>query len=251
MELVRSKIEHIDIEEYRNLIIQKENLRKEGFQWEMRYYKEFGDLIKQSFELKIECILLKKQISFCQSKVNKNEIINRRSLDDYLLFYKEKYQDQLDDLTSTINNAKKERAVSDSDFQEIKKIYKKIVKKIHPDLHPELFERIEIQNLWNQVEFAYFANDIDGLRNLDFMVSLAVDDDISDLDIPDIKDRIIDLKGEIKEILQTKPYIFKNIMCYPEERIKVSEQLEKEIDDYKVYKDKLEKMLAKYKIEEW
>lgn len=252
MEIIKSNIEKTDIEEYRNMIIQKENIKKEGIMWERKYYKEFGDLIKQSFELKVECILLKKQISFCQSKVNKNEIINRQSLDDYLLSYKDKYQKQIDDLTSTINEAKKERVcATESEYLEIKQIYRKIVKTIHPDIHPELFEKLEIQNLWNQVEEAYFGNDLDGLKSLDLLVSLAVDEDINDIDIPDIKDRIIDLKSQIKELLENKPYIFKNIICYPEEKIKVSEQLEKEIDDYKEYKDKLEKMLAKFKIEEW
>lgn len=252
MEIVKSKTECPELEEYQNLIFQKESLIKEGLKWEQEYYKEFGNLIKQSFELKVECIILKKQISFCQSKVNKNENIYRKSLEDYLSFYKEKYQNELDDLTSTINNAKKEGLpVPESDYQEIKKIYRNIVKKIHPDLHSDLFERFDIRTLWNQVEEAYFANDLERLKTLDFLVSMAVNDDIENLDIPDIKSRIVDLRIQVKEILRTKPYTFKNIMCYPEERIKVEEQLEKEIDDYKVYKAKLEEMLSKFNIEEW
>lgn len=252
MEIVKSKTERPELEEYKNLIFQKERLIKEGLKWEQEYYKEFGNLIKQSFELKVECIILKKQISFCQSKVNKNENIYRKSLEDYLSFYKEKYQNELDDLTSTINNAKKEGLpVPESDYQEIKKIYRNIVKKIHPDLHSDPFERFDIRTLWNQVEEAYFANDLERLKTLDFLVSMAVNDDIENLDIPDIKSRIVDLRIQVKEILRTKPYTFKNIMCYPEERIKVEEQLEKEIDDYKVYKAKLEEMLSKFNIEEW
>lgn len=89
MEIVKSKTEHPELEEYQNLIFQKENFIKEGIRWEREYYKEFGNLKKQSFELKVECILLKKQISFCQSKVNKDENIYRKSIEDYLSFYKE------------------------------------------------------------------------------------------------------------------------------------------------------------------
>ena len=49
---------------YEELLLKKENLRKEGRQYYISYMKLFGDLMVEVFRKKIECIRKKKMIAF-------------------------------------------------------------------------------------------------------------------------------------------------------------------------------------------
>ena len=48
-------------DEYKSLILKRDDLKKKAFQYQEDYYREFGDLLKESFALKVECITLKKK----------------------------------------------------------------------------------------------------------------------------------------------------------------------------------------------
>ena len=49
---------------YEELLLRRDELRKEAFQLERQYVRTFGDLILQVFEKKIECIRKNKTIEF-------------------------------------------------------------------------------------------------------------------------------------------------------------------------------------------
>ena len=54
-------------EQYENLILQRDRLEKEAEQYRMNYFREFGELITDAFQARIDCIALKKSIAFCQT----------------------------------------------------------------------------------------------------------------------------------------------------------------------------------------
>ena len=59
--------------EYEQLLIKRDSLRKEAGLIYQEYYKQFGELLIRVYEKQVECIKLKKMISFAQTAINKNE----------------------------------------------------------------------------------------------------------------------------------------------------------------------------------
>lgn len=251
MEIIKTSATKNEFEAYQILVMQKENLKKEAIRWEKEYYRVYGDLIKKAFTLKIECISLKKQISYCQSKFNNGEKIQKSELISYIDDYLSEYNSELNRLIDIIEDANAIKSkISLVDYNELKSVYRRIVKKIHPDLNPKLFEREEVKDLWDKVEAAYIANDLDELKGLEILVSLITDSDVSELDIKDIQDRIADIKDEIHTIITTKPYIYKDMVNDQEAIIKKKEELNSEIEEYQKYKAELETILKTFDIED-
>ena len=54
-----------DYPKYESLLLQRDQLKKEALLYRRAYIHEFGKLINQVFEKKIECIRIKKSIAFC------------------------------------------------------------------------------------------------------------------------------------------------------------------------------------------
>ena len=71
-------------ERYENLILQRDRLEKEAEQYRMEYFREFGELITDAFQARIDCIALKKSIAFCQAKRNAGEESDPISLQEYV-----------------------------------------------------------------------------------------------------------------------------------------------------------------------
>ena len=69
---------------YEELLMERDELLKEVFQYERAYIREFGELILQVFEMKLECIRKKKTIEYCQSFINKGKSIDSDALKEYL-----------------------------------------------------------------------------------------------------------------------------------------------------------------------
>ena len=58
------------MKEYEDLILQRDRLEKEADQIRLNYLREFGEEITAAFQARIDCIALKKSITFCQMKKN-------------------------------------------------------------------------------------------------------------------------------------------------------------------------------------
>ena len=52
------------LERYEALILQRDRLAKEADHYQLEYFREFGELITDAFQARIDCIALKKSISF-------------------------------------------------------------------------------------------------------------------------------------------------------------------------------------------
>lgn len=82
---------------YEELLLQRDSLRKQGEQYLVSYYQIFGDLLVESFELRIECIRKKKIIAYCQQQVNHGKAINGSALDRYIHREMAAYESDLKD----------------------------------------------------------------------------------------------------------------------------------------------------------
>lgn len=94
---------------------------------------------------------------------------------------------------------------------ELKKLYYQLVKQLHPDLHPE--QDHAMRQLWQQVQDAYDAGDLEKLRAL----SLLLHDPKPSQDTPDaleklqkdhdaLEKRVLELEQKIAEIEAQPPF---------------------------------------------
>ena len=77
---------------YEELLTRRDEVRKQAFQYERAYVREFGDLILQVFQIKIECIRKKKTIEYCQAFTNRGQSVDQNALQEYLQKELEEYQ---------------------------------------------------------------------------------------------------------------------------------------------------------------
>ena len=77
-EIIRSQDSRFD--EYEQLLLERDRLRRDARDYMVLYIHEFGDLLTAVFRLKVSCIEKKKTIAFCQKYVNRGEYIDINKL---------------------------------------------------------------------------------------------------------------------------------------------------------------------------
>ncbi|MBR5314679.1 MAG: hypothetical protein IKU45_04640, partial [Clostridia bacterium] len=120
---------------------------------------------------------------------------------------------------------------------------------IHPDIVPELHDNEKIMDLWQMLVDAYAHNDLTEIQSVEVMVHKVFKDenmDIEDLKIPNIDERIEQVKNEIETITHTDPYLYK-FLIEDEKAIetKISE-LNGEYETYVKYEEELTEILKQY-----
>ena len=245
MEIIRVASENYD--RYEELLLQRDQLEKEAEGYRLEYTREFGDLITESFKAKIECIGIKKSITYCQTRKNKGLSINSAEMKDYLDTHMAAYYTELNSLIAQHNFAKSGKPISPNQVSEIKKIYRRLAKMLHPDISPLTSKYPELLTMFRDVISAYRNNDLKRLQELDVMIAKTLDEigeEHVDIVIPNVEERISELEEEIARIIRTEPYTYKEILA---DAFKVEEKkkaLEKELEDYKTYLGELQKILS-------
>jgi len=231
---------------YEELLIRKEQLKKEAFLYQREYVAEFGDLILEVFQKKIECIRKKKTIEFCQRAANYGENVDQENLQRYLEKEMADFQEQLDAMIKDTESAKKRETLSPAEVMQIKKLYHKLVKVMHPDINPKVQEVEELQILWHRIVVAYECNDLEGLQELEVQAMAALEGigvNVIQLDIPDIEEKIVRLENDIKRIKETEPYTYKYLLEDPEAVEEKKKELKLELEEYIVYSKQLDEIL--------
>ena len=232
---------------YEELLLRRDELRKEAYISQRCYTAEFGDMIITVFEKKIECIRKKKTIEYCQIAANHGKMVDQQQLRDYIQAEMQGFQNQLDDMIDDTVNAKKRGTITQFELLQIKRIYHRLAKTIHPDINPNVDASKELQDLWNRIVIAYDCNQLKEIQELEILVTAALKDagiENSDVDIPDIADKIAELETEIKKIKETDPYMYRFLLEDPAAVKEKKEQLKEELNEYNEYSDQLEKILC-------
>ena len=204
-----------DYKKYEELLLMRDELRKEAFQLERAYMREFGDLILEVFQMKIECIRKKKSIEYCQYYANRGESVDQDNLQAFLQKEMEEYQAKLDAMIKDNDASKKATQVAESDLMKIKKIYHRLVKQIHPDINPEMDKNEKLKELWTRLVVAYNCNDLKEMQETEVLITAQVSKlkpGALDIKIPDIAERIEALEAEIEKIRNTDPYRYKFLL---------------------------------------
>ena len=238
---------------YEEVLLRKANLKKEAHQIMLNYLNVFGDLIQELFTLKVECIKLKKMISYCQAMVNKNIPLNRAGLEQHIEKQMSDYQKELDDMIAQVKNAKESVDVSLATVRLIKQKYYRLAKLIHPDLHPEYADDEVIQELWYRINVAYECNQLNDMEELEvqvnaYLASLGEGGEMPE--IANLEEKIEAVEKEIDTIVHTKPYIYRFILEDPDDVKRKKEELQEDIQSYTDYKEELEQIFEQFQFEE-
>lgn len=143
------KVKNASYGRYEELLLRRDNLKKEGYQLEIEYAREFGELIIAVFEEQIKCVKKKKTIEFCQAAANRGKSANQSELLAFIEKETEKLRSNLDDMIQEYESAKAATHITESDKVKIKQLYYKMVKQIHPDINPMVENSEELKSLWH------------------------------------------------------------------------------------------------------
>lgn len=240
------RVKNVSYDRYEELLLRRDALRKEAFQYERAYVREFGDLILEIFQLKLECIRKKKTIEFCQAAANHGQPVDQEKLQKHLQEELEVFQKQLDFMIQDAESAKKVSQVTEVDLLKIKKTYHKMVKQLHPDVNPIVEKSEELQELWQRVVIAYNCNDLQLMQETEVLIAKVLEQvgsDIIDVEIPNIDEKIADLEAEIKKIRETDPYQYKFLLEDTDAVKAKKDSLSEEKKSYEEYSDQLEEIL--------
>lgn len=240
------RIKNASYARYEEVLMQRDNLKKEAFILQRSYVAEFGDLILSVFEKKLECIRKKKTIEFMQASLNHGKPIDQDALQAYLKAEMAAFQAQLDAMIEDTKSAKERETVTELDLLKIKRLYHRLVKQIHPDINPRTNELEELSDLWNRVQAAYNCNDLKELEELEVIVTSALQKlgiGIMEIEIPDIEDKIAEIEAEIVKIRETDPYMYKYLLEDPEAVAEKNKALQEELRSYEDYSAQLGEIL--------
>lgn len=247
------KVKNTSYARYEEVLLRRDNLRKEAEEYHLAFIREFGDLITRSFKLKIECIRKKRMIAYCQRLANMGKEINRNALTSYIEREMSEYQKELDDMIADVKAVKAARTISPAEVRRIKKRYYDLVKLIHPDMHPELADDETIKDYWQRIVIAYNYNNLKDLDELDTLVRKYLSEnniDVVETEIEDLSIKIADVEKEIEEIISTNPYLYRLILNDEREIMDRKQSYEDEIGSYRKYSGQLDEVLSTFEIRE-
>ena len=238
---------------YEELLLKRENLKKEGEQFYISYLQIFGELMTESFQKKIECIRKKKMIAYCQRCMNQGKDINSMDLNRFIQDEMESYEEELKLMTENAKAAAKAKDLSAEQILMIKDLYYRLARRIHPDMHPELADDKNVQDYWNQIVIAYQHNQLSELEELEVMVNAYLEKKQSNTDeivIVDVEDKTKRIEREIEHIISVKPYTYRFILEDEKKREEQKAAFQKDIDEYSQYSLELDDVLKNFPIKE-
>lgn len=244
MELVR--VTGGDYSRYEELLLKRDELEKQAELIHLAYTRIFGDIATEVFKLKIECIAIKKSISYCIMIKNRGEELDPQKLVEYIEQRMAAYQAELEEMIRQNEISKSGTRLSAYQEKEIKRIYKKLAKILHPDLSNVTEKHPELADLFQRVMIAYQCNNYKEIKELEVLVSRALDDlgeEKFEVVIPNIEEKIEELEEEINGIMTSEPYILEEYLNDDEKRNAKMKEFEEEKETYTKYKEELQKNL--------
>lgn len=233
-------------QQYEKLLFERDKYKKQAGEYLRDYIREFGELLTEVFRKKISCIEKKKMITYCQLRLNKGEMIDAQAMNEYIRSEMEAYNQQLANMIQNNELCRSDVVITKSDVMQIKRIYRRIAKNIHPDIHPGTLELPVLSELWVEVMDAYERNDLKALEELEIQINSILrepGDDVPDVEIPDIEEKIKTLEAEIETIMSTDPYQYRFLLEDEEMVREFKEELGEELEEYIRYEKQLIEVL--------
>lgn len=248
MELEKLKLS--PYEQYEELLIKNETIRKESEQIWIQYLSIFGKLITDVYEAQIECIRLKKIISTYQAYINRGETIDHQAIYEQIEREMTAYRLQLEQMIKDTNEAAKGTIISPLEVRNIKVLYRRIAKRLHPDMHPDTNKQEVLKELWIRVQMAYHANDLKRLSELEVLVNKALKDQNIQVEIPNIEEKIQMVEDEIDSIIHNEPYTLKSLLEDSAKRSEKKNELQEQLKAFQKYQKELQSHIEELETKE-
>ena len=189
-----------DYQQYEDLLFQRDQLDKEAVLYEMAYRREFGELELKGYELRVDCIGLKKSIAYCQKMLNRGETIDEDKMKASVEMQMKAYRQQIAEMIRANKESESKGKVSAYQAREIKKIYRRIAKLIHPDINPLTKDDADLRDLFQRAITAYRCNSLKELRETEVLINRYLKEqgfERIETSIPNIEEKIRELlKGD-------------------------------------------------------
>ena len=244
MEII--KVKNADYSRYEELLLTRDQLRKEAGIYHGLYVKEFGELHLSLFEKQINCIKKKKLIGYYQVAINHGGVIDLGEIDARLAKEMQEYQQKLQDMVEEHDAAKKMTEISSVKLLKIKRIYRRLAKQLHPDINPMTAEIPELMELWNAVVTASNCNSLEDMEEAELLVNEAlkrIGAGYREIEIPDLPGKIKALEESITKIRETDPYQYKYLLEDPQAVKEKKKELEEQIKTYTEYEKELDAVI--------
>ncbi len=233
-------------EEYEELILQRDHLKKEAVFYESEYRRVFGKLSIALHEEKLKCSKLKSAISYCTACVNRGQAVDLESLKNKVKKDTEALNSTLDGLVLDYESAKPEGILTDSGMKKVKELYHELAKMLHPDINPGIAGNRDLKDLWYEVSDAYVRNDLKRLQELKVLAASALKglgEKRVRVHVPDLGEKIGAIKVEIEEIKATEPYTLKFLLEDEKKVLEAKKKLLGRIKEFKEYRENLNGIL--------
>lgn len=229
-------------EAYVALLLERDQLEKETGRIWMAYLRRFGKLISDSYEEKVECIKCQKTIAYYQNALNQGGVVDSAAMEGYLEREMSAYYTNLDHMLKENEAANTADKSTPSEVRQAKALYMRLARWIHPDLHPETDSSDELKELWQKVLTAYHHNDVKELSSLEVPIQKALNElgsDETKPDVPEIEEKIDELRSEINSIIHAEPYVLRYYLDYEEAAERKEAELKAELGSYQKYHKEL------------
>ena len=225
--------------EYENLLLERDQVSKEAGQIWTAYLQMFGKLISDNYEEKLACIKCKKTIAYYQSALNHGGVVDAAAMEQYLTQEMAEYYANLRRMLKENEAANKAGTSTPYEVERAKTLYRRLAKRIHPDINPETDRSEELLELWNRIVTAYHHNDVKELSELEVLVRKALGSEDVTVEIPDIEEKIDEVKAEIDQIIHTEPYALKYLVEDEAAAEAKKSDLQTELESYQKYHNEL------------
>lgn len=225
--------------EYEELLLERDRLRKEAGQIWTLYVKTFGQLMTDLFEEKIACIRQKKLLAYYQAAVNRGEPIDPNALEEKLEQEMASYQAELRRMIREHKECAEAGTSTYYEAERSKILYRRLAKLLHPDIRPETDREEVLLQLWIRITEAYGRSDVKALAELEVLARKALQDlsidGTTSVEIPDLEERIRQVREEIENIKSREPYTYRALLEDDNAVEKKKQELTRELETYRKY----------------
>lgn len=238
------------LEEYTELLLERDRLEKEAELLHIEYLRRFGQYEEDLLKLRMSCIRYKKLISYCQQQRNYGREPDREQMVSFINVELAPFRENLLALQS-VKDIKSE-PLSQYEASEVKRIYRFIAKRLHPDINPQLFGIEEVQEIWHETISAYKNNNFERMKELEVLAASVIEkhcDETVAVVLGDLSGKTEKIRKQCEEIRTTDPYMFKFLFDDPDAVKAKEEEYVSTIEEYKVYEKDLKKIFDSFEIE--
>ena len=240
------KIRNADYDRYEELLMQRDQLRKEADIYHGLYVRKFGDLHLRVFDKQIDCIRKKKMIGYYQLAINRGNAIDQALTDALIHEEMENYRKRLQTMIEENDAAKKMSEVTSVTVLKIKRLYRKLAKQLHPDINPKTGEIPELMELWNMITTAYNTNSLKDMEEAEVLVNKALERigmGCMEIEIPNLEAKMEEAEADIKRIRETDPYQYKYLLDDQEAVEERKRELKAKFEEYSEYEKQLDAVI--------